>query len=215
MDSREFEVEVGENSWLWLNPPLNARLDRGQTAKILLFAKRLPESISFFSNGKSIASAKLYVYNLSEGVCGEKIVERSFSPKNESLTAISSLNPELPFQLEERNATIMPFYLEFGFAAQPGAARVDMGSNDSFGHSQSLNRNFSVRAPDKFSGNDENNADEMLSIRDASDSQAPAAYPIAMNAAKSISNFAQMASLLAFPFCLLAAYYAVRAQRLI
>jgi len=152
-DARNFSVEVGPNSLLWLNPPLSSRLSGNETGKIALFARRLPANISLVFRGKEIAAAQPYSFSTRTGGCGEKIVGRTFSPQQASLQGVfmNTSAPIFPSQLVDKNASYFPFYLEFPWHADAGKANFTIAYEDAFSIQQEFSREFFVREPTQFS----------------------------------------------------------------
>jgi len=142
-DSRNFSVEAGPVSMLWLNPPLQSRLEGQGEGKVAFFARRLPSGILFSFSGNGIANSFPYSFSTSTGPCGEKIVERAFSPSGSAFFNTSA--PIAPFQLVGKNASYFPFYAEFPWHASAGKAEFEIIFEDAFSHSETFVRNFSVR----------------------------------------------------------------------
>ena len=151
--ARNFSVEVGPNSLLWLNPPLSSRLSGDEDGKVALFARRLPANISLAFGGREIASAQPYSFSVKTGECGEAIVEREFSPLPQAATGVfvNASAPIFPSQLVDRNASYVPFYLEFPWHADSGKANFTIIFEDAFSRKQVFPREFSVREPTPFS----------------------------------------------------------------
>ncbi|MCX8198312.1 MAG: hypothetical protein N3F07_03945 [Candidatus Micrarchaeota archaeon] len=168
-DRKAFWVQTGNNSILWISPPLKKRMAGSQKAEIGLFARRLPASISFHANGNLVAEAGLYQFRLSEGMCGEKIVLCQYSPKG--TVAVSKSESEMdvaPLVLD--NLEYLPFGLEFGWESAPGLSRTVVVVEDWFGKRQEFPRDFSVREPSRFEPEG-----ELMAIRQGSDTESPAA----------------------------------------
>ncbi|MCX6771978.1 MAG: hypothetical protein NTX79_08075 [Candidatus Micrarchaeota archaeon] len=150
-DARNFSVETGPDSVLWLNPPLSSRLSGDEAGKIALFARRLPANLSLVFRGKEIASVQPYSFSVRTGACGEAIVEREFLPARASAGVfINTSAPIFPSQLVDRNASYAPFYLEFPWHADAGRANFTVIYEDAFSRQQAFSREFSVREPAPF-----------------------------------------------------------------
>ena len=143
--SRNFSVEAGPVELLWLNPPLSSRLEGQGTGKVAFFARRMPANISFSFAGKSLGFAQPYLFSVHEGVCGEKITEREFSPSGSVF--LNASEPLFPSQLVEKNASYAPFYAEFPWQAAAGKKEFFIFFEDAFSHSEIFAKNFSVRQP--------------------------------------------------------------------
>ncbi|MFA6328626.1 MAG: hypothetical protein WCY41_04220 [Candidatus Micrarchaeia archaeon] len=173
-DARNFSVEVGPVSLLWLNPPGSSRLSGDGDGKLALFARRLPASMSLVFGGKEIASAQPYSFSAGAGQCGEAIADRAFSPSGTGVF-INASAPIFPSQLVDKDASYMPFYLEFPWQADAGRANFTLVYEDAFSNRQNFSREFSVREPAPFfppSG-----SGEAMARREASGSATAAAYP--------------------------------------
>lgn len=141
--ARNFLVETGPVSALWLNPPLQSRLSGSGEGKLVFFARRLPASISFSFAGREIANSSLYLFSTRTGQCGEQAVEREFVPSGSAFANSSA--PIFPSQLVEKNASYFPFYVQFNWSAQPGRSEFAILLEDAFSSQEKFARNFSVR----------------------------------------------------------------------
>ena len=197
-DSRNFSVESGPVSELWLNPPLAKRLEGTEMARLAFFARRMPAEISARAGGREIASAKPYSFATGNGRCGEKVVRSAYQPQG-NLALRRGEGALFPSQLVEKNAAYLPFYLEFLWEEEAGRKEVVLQYEDWFSHRQNFSTNFSVRAPAAFSA--EGNGSAVV-VRQGDDERAPAAYPSA-EAAAALPDFSLIAALLAAPFLLL------------
>ncbi|MCX8195037.1 MAG: hypothetical protein N3G22_02950 [Candidatus Micrarchaeota archaeon] len=174
-DERTFLVEVGPVSEMWLNPPLASRLAGEQKARLLLFARRMPAKLAASVGGSEIASAEPYSFEAKNGSCGEKIVKSAWSPSGFNLAVAVGNETAFPYQLVLKNATYLPFYLEFNWSESPGKKGLVLEYEDWFSHKERFGRNFSVRAPLPFSKNGTSSL--ALEIRQADEGRSPAAYP--------------------------------------
>ena len=203
-DARNFSVEVGPNSLLWLNPPLSSRLAGNGDGKVALFARRLPANLSLAFRGKEIANAQPYSFSVATGPCGEAIVGREFSSSDDAATGvfINTSAPIFPSQLVDKNASYLPFYLEFPWQADAGRANFTIVFEDAFSHQQIFSREFSVREPTPFSSlpgaAGEGGAMEK---REASDDATSAAYPTRQQQA-AFPDFSIIAVAFAFPLAI-------------
>jgi hypothetical protein len=211
--SRNFSVEVGPVSFLWLNPPLSSRLAGNGTGKLALFARRLPAGISLAFRGKEIASARPYSFSVRTGECGEQIVERQFSPAQVSPTAfINASEPIFPPQLVVKNASYVPFYLEFPWHAGAGRGNFTIIFEDAFSHRQAFAREFFVREPRPFSPSPgAPQSGGAMEARAASGEASAAAYP-ARAQQGAFPDFSPIAAAFAIPIALLAAALARRLE---
>ena len=177
--NRDFSVETGPDSLLWLNPPLSSRLSGNESAEVALFARRLPASIAVVSGGTEIASFSPYSFSLRTGECGEEIAEREFSPAQAPSAGafISTSAPISPYQLVEKNASYVPFYFKFPWRASAGKANVTINSEDAFGHHQAFSRGFFVREPAPLSSEDGAAVGGAMVERAASESETSASFP--------------------------------------
>lgn len=196
-DSRNFSVEAGHVSELWLNPPLQKRLEGAEMARLAFFARRMPAKLSVFSGGREIASAMPYSFAIESGKCGEKTVRSNFQFQGN--IALRQGGALFPSQLVEKNAAYVPFYLEFPWEEEAGRKEVVLQYEDWFSHQQNFSSNFSVRRPEAFSASGNGSA---ILLRQGSDERTPAAYPSA-EAAAALPDFSTIAALIAAPFLLL------------
>ena len=213
-DTRNFSVEVGPNSLLWLNPPLSSRLSGNGTGKMALFARRLPANISLVFQGKEIASVQPYSFSAGAGPCGEAIVDRGFSPSKEISTGVSinTSAPIFPSQLVDKDASYMPFYLEFPWRADSGKTNFTIICDDAFSNKQSFSREFSVREPTPFAPQpDSYGGGGSLEKRQASDGATAAAYPARVQQG-SFPDFSLIAAAFALPIAIAAASLARRLE---
>ena len=158
----------------WLNPPLQSRLDGGGNGEALLFARRMPASVSVFSDGKAVGSALPYEFSVEEGGCGELSVRAGFAPIGDNMEMNKSAGPLFPFQLVEENASYLPFYVRFGWNETRGRKKVEIAYEDWFSHAFNFTREFSVRNPESFSPGGYGGE---MTFRQADDRTAAAAYP--------------------------------------
>jgi|GEM_PF-1164843 len=220
-DARNFSVEVGPDSLLWLNPPLSSRLAGDEDGKVALFARRLPANLSLAFRGKEIASAQPYAFSVATGPCGEAIVGREFSPPDSAAAGvfINASAPIFPSQLVGKNASYFPFYLQFPWQADAGKANFTIVFEDAFSNKQVFSRDFSVREPTPFSSSPgtagEGGAIELCSgttaracqgqgameKREASDDATSAAYPTRQQQA-AFPDFSIIAVAFAFPLAI-------------
>ena len=180
LDARNFSVEVGPNSLMWLNPPLSSRLAGNENGKMALFARRLPANLSLSFRGKEIASVQPYLFSVRDGSCGEAIVDREFSPQQGAAAGvfINASGPIFPSQLVDKNASYFPFYLEFPWHAGAGKANFTIVFEDAFSRQQAFSREFSVREPTPFSpSSGAVGSGGAMEKREASDGATSAAYP--------------------------------------
>ncbi|MFA5929893.1 MAG: hypothetical protein WC861_03340 [Candidatus Micrarchaeia archaeon] len=211
-DARNFSVEVGPDSVLWLNPPLSSRLSGNGTGRVALFARRLPASISLVSNGREIASVQPYLFSAGTGPCGEAIAGREFSPPPQAASGvfINAGAPIFPYQLVDKNASYVPFYLEFPWHASAGKANFTIIIEDAFSRKQEFPREFSVREPAPFSSpGAPGGSIGAMAKRQASDGVAAAAYPSRQQQG-AFPDFSIVAAAFALPFAIGAAALARR-----
>lgn len=199
--SRTFFVEVGKNEVLWLNPPLQNRLAENQQGKLLIFARRMPAKISVNADGREIAAGKMYGFAVSEGSCGEKIVQSKFFPESLNAFANASTEPVSPTQLVEKNASYLPHYFEFGWDESPGRKNITVFYEDWFSNAANESREFFARRPEGFFGDA---APGAMALREGDARRTPAAYP-----AKESSGQAIGASFLAAVFAIPFAFAAI------
>ena len=179
-DARNFSVEVGPNSLLWLNPPLSSRLSGAEVGKVALFARRLPANLSLVFQGKEIASVQPYSFSVGTGICGSAIVDREFSPSQAvpPEVFINISGPLFPSQLVDKNASYVPFYFEFPWHADSGKANFTIFFEDAFSNWEAYSREFSVREPTPFSPSSVSaGSNGAMEEREASDAATAAAYP--------------------------------------
>ena len=226
-DARNFSVEVGPNSLLWLNPPLSSRLTGDEDSKVALFARRLPANISLVFKGKEIATVQPYSFSMRTGPCGEAIVDRefSFSPSKAAAAGVfmNTSAPIFPSQLVEKNASYFPFYLKFPWRADAGKANFTIIYEDAFSHQQEFSREFSVREPMPFfpsssvaggEGAMEKSATDgscAMEKRKASDEATAAAYP-ARAQPGAFPDFSLVAVAFALPLAIGAAAFVRRLE---
>jgi len=206
-DARNFSVEVGPNSLLWLNPPLSSRLSGAENGKMVLFARRLPADISLVFRGREIASVRPYSFSTMAGPCGQAVVERVFSPSGRGSTeaSIRRGGPIFPSQLVEKDASYIPFYLEFPWRAEAGKANFTVICEDAFQGRQNFSREFYVREPEPFSpSSGATGGKGAMEKREASDHETAAAYP-ARAPQGAFPDFSIMALAFAFPLAIGAA----------
>ena len=219
-DARNFSVEVGPDSLLWLNPPLSSRLAGNGDGKAALFARRLPASLSLSFRGKEIANTQPYSFSVRAGPCKEAIVDREFSPPGDAAGVfINTSAPIFPSQLVDKNASYVPFYLEFPWQADAGKANFTIVFEDAFSSQQEFSREFSVREPEPFSSlpgaAGMSGAIELcpgttaracqgqgaMEKREASDGKTAAAYPTRQQQA-AFPDFSIIAVAFAFPLAI-------------
>ena len=213
-DARNFSVETGPNSIFWLNPPLSSRLSGNESGKLALFARRLPASISLFFRGKEIAAAKPYSFSVKAGECGEKAVERQFSPpsRKSAIVSISTGEPIFPSQLVDKDASYAPFYMEFPWNAEDGKANFTIILVDAFSHRQEFLREFAVREPVPFSlPPGAAGGGGAMEKREASGAATAAAYPARAQQA-AFPDFSVISAAFAFPLAIGAAALARRLE---
>ncbi len=203
---RDFWVETGPNSMLWLNPPLQARLEGNESAKVLLFERRMPSKISAYADGKLLGENYPYSFSVRAGSCGEKVVEARFMPDNQGMNVSVGDGSVRPYQLVEKNAAYLPFFLQFGWPQGRGAVSSEILVEDWFSHQQHFGRNFSVRRPEAFSSNQTAAA---VATREADGSTSPAAFPPSLAGPGNYPDLSVIAPLLAVGVCL-GAYGLVR-----
>lgn len=174
-DGRDFLVEIGPVQELWLNPPLEKRLEGDAAGKVLFLSRRMPAKIAVAVGGGEIASATPFEFEISNGSCGEKLVKSIYAPKAINAKINRGSGAIAPYQLVEKNASYLPIYLEFGWGESAGKRQVSLDYEDWFSHSENFTRNFSVRGPEPFSANGSENA--AMAIRTGDDKTSPAAYP--------------------------------------
>jgi hypothetical protein len=184
---------------LWLNPPLQARLEGGESAKTLLFARRMPAAIAFYADGRLIGENYPYSFSTKTGSCGERVVEAQFMPYGQGMDVSAGNGSIRPYQLVEKNASYLPFFLHFGWQQGRGAVESGILVEDWFSNRQYFGRNFSVRSPEPFSSNQSAMA---VAIRTADYSTSPAAYPAKQYAAGGYPDLSVLAPLLAVGVCL-------------
>ncbi len=172
-DEREFFVEIGPVQELWLNPPLQKRLQGIQDGKIVLFARRMPSRISISSNGEKLGSASIYSFEKEVGKCRQMTVKSSFEPKGENLEVEKANKTVFPFQLVEKNASYLPFYAEFVWDSEKGKKAVQILFEDWFLGNETFSRDFSVRQPGPFFPNQS----KEIALIPGTDEMPPAAYP--------------------------------------
>ena len=148
--ARNFSVETGPVSVLWINPPLSSRLEGAGIGKVAFFSRRMPANITFSFAGERLGSVQPYFFSTHTGQCGEKIVEREFLPGKGGVF-LNKSEPLLPYQLVEKNASYLPFYAAFPWDADAGNAEFEIIFEDAFSHNQRFLRNFSVRRPTEVS----------------------------------------------------------------
>jgi len=207
--ARNFSVETGPVSLLWLNPPLQSRLSGSGEGKLAFFARRLPANISFVFSGREIAFVQPYSFSTRIGQCGERAVEREFAPAG-SASANSSA-PIFPSQLVEKNASYLPYYVQFNWSAQPGRSEFSVLFEDAFSHQENFTRNFSVRqaaqaSPGSFGPPFESAAGPAgaMGRQPADDDSTGAAYP-AQQTQSSYPGFSLLAAAFALPLAIGAA----------
>lgn len=178
---RIFFVEAGDSYDFWLNPPLGKRLAGKQDAKALLLMRRIPAKVSAFEDGKDIASISPYSYLVSQGECGEMVVEGAFEPAGRNGMEMGAGSaPEFPKQLAGMDAAYLPFYLGFPWDATPGRKNVTIEIEDMFSHRMNFTREFSVREPQEWDmGNAgaSENGDAAMLVERGGDHAPPSAYP--------------------------------------
>jgi len=207
-DERNILVEIGPVDEMWLNPPLQKRLSGKQAGKILIFARRMPAKIIVSAEERELGRNEPYGFSTKTDECGEKVVSGEFSPVRQGLAIGMNGTAILPFQLVSKNASYLPFYLEFEWEETAGKKEVRVGYEDWFSHGKNFTREFSVREPDAFSLRGDEDVD---GIRRGSDSLSPAFYP-AVETAAAAPDFSPVAALIALPF-FGAAYFLFRRLR--
>lgn len=200
-DGRSFLVEVGPVQEFWLNPPLQQRLDGDAAGKALFFARRMPGKITAAVGGTGIASVAPYSFEALNGSCGERLVKSRYEPRGVNAIINKSSETLAPRQLVEKNASYLPFYLEFGWRESAGRRKVELEYEDWFSNKMNFTREFSVRKPEPFVSNSTEGA---LAIRAGDDKTSPAAYP-SPEKIGAAPNLASLAALLAVPFAIGAA----------
>ena len=200
-DERNFSVEVGPVSEFYLNPPLQTRLDGSGTGKVVFFARRMPAKISAAVDGAEIASAEPYKFEMLNGSCGEMIVKSKYAPSGTNAHINKSNATAMPRQLVQKNASYLPFYLEFNWSESAGKKALSLEYEDWFSHSENFTREFAVRRPDAFASNA---SEAAVAIRTGDDKSSPAAYPSPEKTGV-LPNAAPLAALLAVP-CAIGAY---------
>ncbi|MFA6907890.1 MAG: hypothetical protein WC263_03610 [Candidatus Micrarchaeia archaeon] len=213
-DARNFSVEVGPDSILWLNPPLSSRLAGGGDGKVALFVRRVPANISLFFRGREIASVQPYSFPTGAGPCGEAAVGREFSPSQGASSGIfmNASGPIFPSQLVGKNASYVPFYLQFPWQAEAGKANFTVILEDAFSNRQNFSREFFVRQPAPFSpAPDSPGSGGAMERRKASGSATAAAYPPRTQAGE-FPDFSPIAAAFALPIAIGAAMLARRLE---
>jgi hypothetical protein len=201
-DARNFSVEVGPDSLLWLNPPISSRLAGEGNGKVALFARRMPANLSLVFRGKEVASALPYSFSVKTGQCGEAIVERVFSPSATAGLFLNASSPIFPSQLVDKNASYAPFYLEFPWHAEPGKGNFTIFFEDAFSNWQEFSREFYVReALPMVSSPGVAKSGGAMETRQASDRAASAAYPSRAQQA-GFPDFSIIAAAFALPFAI-------------
>ena len=206
-DARNFSVEVGPDSPLWLNPPLSSRLSGDESGKIALFARRLPANISLVFRGKEIAAVQPYSFSTRTGPCGQAIVDREFSASKGTAAGISinASAPIFPSQLVDKNASYFPFYLEFPWHAEAGKANFTIVFEDAFSSRQNFSREFLVReAAPLVPSPGAAKSGGAMEKREASDGATAAAYPASQQPG-AFPDFSIIAAAFAFPIAIGAA----------
>jgi hypothetical protein len=197
-DERNFSVEIGPVQEFWLNPPLQKRLAGDATGKVLFFARRMMGKITASVGGVEIASATPFEFEISNGSCGESIVKSVYSPSGENAKINRSNQTLFPHQLVEKNASYLPFYLEFSWGEAAGGKQLSLEYEDWFSNKVNFTRNFSVRRPEPFVSNSTESA---FALRVGDDKTSPAAYP-SQEKAGVVPDVAPLAALLAIPLAL-------------
>ena len=195
-DARSFLVEIGPVEEVWLNPPLQKRLAGKQTGKFLIFARRMPAKINVSADGRELGWSEPYKFSVAAGECGERVVTSSFLPRQNGVEVKTNETEICPFQLVGKNASYLPFYLDFGWDETAGKKRVNVEYEDWFLHGQNFSREFSVREPAAFSSRGGEGTGE---IKQGSDSLSPAFYPAEEKTAP-LPDFSPVAALVALPF---------------
>ena len=202
-DERNFSVEVGPVEEMWLNPPLQKRLDGGGAGKLLFFARRMPSNISIVADGAVIGFSEPYGFEAVRGGCGEARVVKKFAPHGKDTFLNMSGDSVVPFQLVEKNLPYLPFYLEFGWNATPGNKTLAIVFEDCFSKKENFTREFSIREPAAFVPEGKTGGAGAMEMRGGSDDSTPAAYPAQARSAE-YPDFSPLAILFALPFALLA-----------
>jgi hypothetical protein len=201
--ARNFSVEAGPVFALWLNPPLASRLDGAGEGKVAFFARRMPARISFSFAGMQVGKAQPYSFSMHTGVCGEKIAEREFNMESGDVFLNTSA-PLFPFQLVGKNASYIPFYAEFPWAASAGKAEFETVFQDAFSHEQVFLRNFTVRRPAEFLEYGSARAPILsgaMETRSATDDATASAYPPQQQSA-AFPDFSVLAVAFSAPLCI-------------
>ena len=199
-DSRVLLVETGPVQESWLNPPLHKRLAGNGTAKLLVFARRMPANISASAGGRAIGWSSQYAFSDGIGRCGEMTVAASSQSHQNGLSAHVGNSTLFPSQLVDRNASYVPVYVEFEWNESPGKKTLNISFEDWFSGQQNFTDNFSVREPGAFSAG---TGSAGMEVRDGTDSLSPAAYPAPEKSA-ALPDYSALAALLALPIALCA-----------
>ncbi len=195
---RMFLVETGPVEGIWLSPPLLGRLAGNEKGTVLLLARRMPAMITAVADGREIANAVPYKFEVKNGECGEKIVEQAFEPEVANAIVNASSLTVFPYQLVAKNASYLPYYFEFFWNETAGRKRVVLEFKDRFSHSQNFTREVSVREPAQFSDDGGQGA---MNLLHGDWKNTPAAYPSQEKTGTGI-DLSSLAILFAIPFAL-------------
>ena len=197
-DQRNFLVETGPVEWLWLNPPLQKRLEGREQARVALFARRMPSNVSVTAGGREIGWVSPYSFEVENGSCGELLVKSKYEPVLSGVLLNMSNETVFPFQLVGNNDSYLPLYLEFGWNESAGRKEVVLEYEDWFSSEQNFSREFFVRRPEPFSSE---KGDGAMALWEGDETRTPAAYPVRQEELYP-PDFSPIAVLLALPVLL-------------
>ncbi|MEM4348269.1 MAG: hypothetical protein QXN37_01735 [Candidatus Anstonellaceae archaeon] len=174
-DEKEIWVETGPVEWFWVNPPLQKMTNASQQLEWLFFARRMPASVAFMINGKTVANFTAYEIDYKQGRCKQAELEARpvFYGQNMSLVNLSEMYAS---QLVDLPAAYLVMEASASIKQEVGKKKAVVLYESLFSDMFAFESTISVREPAPFQDDQNRKA---VSIRFGNDSVSPAAYPAA------------------------------------